>query len=46
LKKQHILITTPDSFSHNENLNGLRLGYGALSEEQLREGIRALGKLL
>jgi GntR family transcriptional regulator/MocR family aminotransferase len=46
LKAQGIIITTPDSFSYNAITNGIRLGYGALSEEQLKEGIAALSKLL
>lgn len=46
LSDQGIMITTPDSFSYDETVNGLRLGYGALSEEQLRDGIKALSRLL
>lgn len=46
LKSQGILITTPDNFSYEDSVNGLRLGYGSLSEEQLKEGITALSKLI
>jgi len=46
LKAQGILITTPDNFSYDKAVNGLRLGYGALSEEQLKDGIQALSQLL
>jgi len=46
LKSRGILITTPDNFSYKEAVNGMRLGYGSLSEEQLKEGIQALSKLL
>jgi len=40
-----IHITTPDTFSFDEPVNGIRLGYGALSEAQLKEGIQALSAL-
>lgn len=46
LSDQGIMITTPDSFSYDETVNGFRLGYGALSEEQLKDGIKALSRLL
>lgn len=41
-----IQIITSDSFSHEKPVNGIRLGYGALSEEQLKEGIKALAAFL
>ncbi|SKA33294.1 GntR family transcriptional regulator / MocR family aminotransferase [Chitinophaga eiseniae] len=46
LKAKGIQIITPESFSYGTPVNGLRLGYAALSEEQLRDGIRALSTLL
>nr|WP_121272588.1 PLP-dependent aminotransferase family protein [Pedobacter schmidteae] len=36
----------PERYSFNEPVNGLRLGYGSLSNEQLEEGLKALGPLL
>nr|WP_295866646.1 PLP-dependent aminotransferase family protein [uncultured Chitinophaga sp.] len=46
LKAKGVCIITPESFSYGTPVNGLRLGYAALSEEQLRDGIRALSTLL
>ncbi|WP_018629036.1 PLP-dependent aminotransferase family protein [Niabella aurantiaca] len=46
LRSKGIGITTPDSFSYDEPVNGIRLGYGALSEEQLKDGIKALAAFL
>jgi len=41
-----IQIITPDSFSYEKPVNGIRVGYGALSEEQLKDGIKALAMFL
>lgn len=41
-----IQIITSDSFSYEKPVNGIRLGYGALSEEQLKDGIKALAAFL
>ncbi|QJB30146.1 PLP-dependent aminotransferase family protein [Chitinophaga oryzae] len=46
LKAKGVLIITPESFSYGTPVNGLRLGYAALSEEQLRDGIKVLSALL
>ncbi len=46
LKSKGIKIITPDTYSFDETVNGIRLGYGSLSEEDLEEGIIALAKLL
>lgn len=46
LKAKGILIITPDSFSYDKPVNGIRLGYGALSEDQLKDGIKALSMFL
>lgn len=46
LQRKGIRIITPDSYSFDTNINGLRLGYGSLSEKELEEGIMALSKLL
>lgn len=41
-----IKINTPDNYSDDPHLNGFRFGYGALSEAQLEEGIKALATYL
>lgn len=46
LKSKGIKIITPDIYSFDETINGIRLGYGSLSEKELEEGIVALAKLL
>lgn len=46
LKDQGIKIITPDVYSFDETVNGIRLGYGSLSEKELEEGIIALAKML
>lgn len=37
---------TPDRFSFDQSITGLRLGYASLPEEKLEEGIRVLSKFL
>lgn len=46
LQKKGIRIITPDQYSFGKAVNGLRLSYGALSAEQLEEGVRELALLL
>jgi len=46
LKSKGIKIITPDTYSFDETINGIRLGYGSLSEKELEEGIIAFGKML
>lgn len=46
LKAKGVLIITPERFSYGTPVNGLRLGYAALSEEQLHDGISLLSTLL
>jgi GntR family transcriptional regulator / MocR family aminotransferase len=46
LQSQSIEIITPDKFSLSTGINGFRLGYASLSQQQLEEGIIALAKLL
>ena len=46
LEMQGIGIITPDKFSFSAPINGFRIGYASLSEEQLKEGVIALTKLL
>lgn len=46
LKSNGIKIITPDTYSFDETINGIRLGYGSLSEKELEEGIIALSKML
>lgn len=46
LQQKGVRILLPQGYSYKEDVNGLRLGYAYLSEEQLEEGIRALASLL
>ncbi|WP_134090142.1 PLP-dependent aminotransferase family protein [Olivibacter sp. XZL3] len=46
LKNKGIKIITPDTYSFNETINGIRLGYGSLSEKDLEDGIIVLAKML
>lgn len=46
LNSKGIKIITPDAYSFDETVNGIRLGYGSLTENELEEGIVALAKLL
>ncbi|QHS59973.1 MocR-like pyridoxine biosynthesis transcription factor PdxR [Chitinophaga agri] len=46
LLSKGIRIITPDNYSIDTPVNGIRLSYGALSEEQLEEGITELAKHL
>lgn len=46
LQGKGIKIITPDTYSFGETVNGMRLGYGSLSEKELEEGVIALGKML
>ncbi|MET0243073.1 MAG: PLP-dependent aminotransferase family protein [Flavitalea sp.] len=46
LSAQGILISTPENYSFKKSCNGLRIGYGALTEQQLKEGVAALARLL
>jgi len=46
LLEKGVQIIPPDSFSFGEPVNGLRLGFASLNEEQLENGIRAIAKLL
>ncbi|WP_114792564.1 PLP-dependent aminotransferase family protein [Niabella yanshanensis] len=46
LQKKGIGIITPDQYSFGKVINGIRLSYGALSAEQLEEGLRELALLL
>lgn len=46
LKSKGITILTPDTYSFDKSVNGIRLGYGSLSKDELEEGIIALSKLL
>ena len=45
LRSKGILIISPDTYTRDATVNGMRLSYGALSEEQLEEGIRLLGEV-
>lgn len=46
LKSKGITIITPDTYSFDKSVNGIRLGYGSLSKDELEEGIIALSELL
>ncbi len=46
MQERGIEITTPENYSFKETVNGIRLGYGSLSEKDLEEGIAALAGLL
>lgn len=46
LQAKGIKIITPDSYSLDASINGIRFGYGSLSEKELQEAIMALAKLL
>lgn len=46
LRGKGIKIITPDNYSFDKTVNGIRLGYGSLSEQELEEGIVALAKML
>ena len=46
LQRKGIKIITPDHYSFDKTVNGIRLGYGSLSEKELEEGIIALAKVL
>ncbi len=46
LYKKGIRIMHPETYSFQQTENGLRLGYAYLSEAQLEEGLKALGRCL
>lgn len=46
LQKKSIKIITPNQYSFRKAVNGIRLSYGALSAEQLEEGVRELALLI
>lgn len=46
LKSKGIKFITPDAYSFDETISGIRLGYGSLSEKELEEGIIALAEML
>ncbi|GEM67108.1 GntR family transcriptional regulator [Sphingobacterium mizutaii NBRC 14946 = DSM 11724] len=46
LNSKGIKIISPDTYSFNETIYGIRLGYGSLSEKELEEGIIALQEIL
>jgi len=46
LKSNGIKIIAPDTYSFDKTVNGIRLGYGSLSEKELEEGIVALAQLM
>ncbi|MDR1200866.1 MAG: PLP-dependent aminotransferase family protein, partial [Tannerellaceae bacterium] len=44
--RKGVSFYTPDRFSFGEPIQGIRLGYASLSEENLERGIQVLGKYL
>lgn len=46
LLSKNIKIIHPNKYSFNDCLNGLRLSYGSLSEEQLEQSIKIIGEIL
>ena len=46
LQKKGIKIIEPESYSFGKAVNGIRLSYGSVSEQQLQEGIEVLASLL
>lgn len=46
MQAKGIKIITPDTHSFDKTVNGMRLGYGSLSEKELEEGIITLAKIL
>ncbi|MCY0977196.1 PLP-dependent aminotransferase family protein [Chryseobacterium wangxinyae] len=46
LKKNGIKIITPDNYSNVNKVNGLRIGFGSLSQEDLEIAVEALSKVL
>ncbi|WP_285008572.1 PLP-dependent aminotransferase family protein [Pedobacter faecalis] len=46
LLQKGVEILSPDRFSFDEPVNGMRLGYASLSEKQLEEGIKVIASVL
>nr|WP_103866135.1 PLP-dependent aminotransferase family protein [Aquimarina sp. I32.4] len=46
LLQKRIEIIHPNKFSHQKEVQGLRLGYASLSSEDLKKGLIEIGKLL
>jgi GntR family transcriptional regulator/MocR family aminotransferase len=46
LNKKGISMLTPDHYSDDREVNGMRLGFGSLSETELEEGIAVLSRVL
>lgn len=46
LLSKGIKLMTPEKFSFGSPVNGFRLGYASLTEEQMEEGIKAISKYL
>jgi GntR family transcriptional regulator / MocR family aminotransferase len=46
LESKGVFIASPETFSYKGAINGVRLGYGSLSEERFKQGIVELSKLL
>ena len=46
LLQKGIHIISPQDFSFDDPVNGLRLGYASLNESQLEEGVKAIGRYL
>jgi len=46
MNEKGIKIITPDSYSFDKGINGLRLGYGTLTEEDLEKAIKTFADML
>lgn len=46
LENKGIIILTPDKYSFNEPIMGLRLGFASLSEQKLELGVKTIASLL
>ncbi|MHC5202153.1 MocR-like pyridoxine biosynthesis transcription factor PdxR [Myroides sp. LJL119] len=46
LQEKGITITTPDHYSFDKTVNGLRIGYGAISESEMQIAIDSIAKEL
>ncbi len=46
MQEKGIQIIPPEQYSSGTSVNGVRLGYGSLDNEQLEQGIKTLGELL
>lgn len=46
VREKGVQIIPPEQYSYGTAVNGVRLGYGSLDNEQLEQGVKTLGKIL